>query len=47
MDMEFMYRLRMAMENKRITASELSRISGVGKSDISYYLSRGLKAVDL
>jgi transcriptional regulator with XRE-family HTH domain len=38
MDMEFMYRLRMAMENKGITASELSRISGVGKSDISYYL---------
>lgn len=38
MDMEFMYRLRMAMGNKGISASELSRISGVGKSDISYYL---------
>ena len=38
MEMEFMYRLRMAMQNKGITASELSRLSGVGKSDISYYL---------
>jgi len=38
MELEFMYRLRMAMEKKGITASELSRISGVGKSDISYYL---------
>lgn len=38
MDTEFMFRLRKAMADKNITASELSRISGVGKSDISYYL---------
>ena len=31
MDTEFMYRLRMAMDKKGISASELSRISGVGK----------------
>ena len=38
MDTEFMYRLRMAMDKKGISASELSRISGVGKADISHYL---------
>ena len=38
MDYEFMFRLRKAIEDKGITASELSRISGVGKSDISNYL---------
>ena len=38
MEIEFMYRLRMAMQDKGLTASELSRLSGVGKSDISYYL---------
>ena len=38
MENEFMYRLKKAMEEKNITASALSRASGVGKSDISYYL---------
>ena len=38
MDIEFMYRLRKAMNDKGINASDLSRLSGVGKSDISYYL---------
>ena len=38
MDEDFMFRLREAMIEKEISASELSRISGVGKSDISYYL---------
>ena len=38
MDTDFMFRLRKAMGDKGITASELSNISGVGKSDISYYL---------
>ena len=35
---EFSIRLRKAMKDANITASELSRLSGVGKSDISYYL---------
>ena len=35
---EFKDRLRKAIEQRRITASELSRLSGVGKSDICYYL---------
>ena len=39
MDTNFKNRLRDAMEKAGITASELSRLSGVGKSDISYYLS--------
>lgn len=39
MDTNFANRLRDAMEKAGITASELSRLSGVGKSDISYYLS--------
>ena len=38
MHTEFSERLRNAMENRKIYASELSRISGVGKSDISNYL---------
>jgi len=38
MDLDFMLRLRYAMQDKNMTASELSRLSGVGKSDISYYL---------
>lgn len=38
MDTEFRYRLRQAMGEKGITATELSNASGVGKSDISYYL---------
>ena len=36
---DFQHRLRQAISDKRITASELSRISGVGKSDISNYLN--------
>lgn len=38
MDNDFVERLREAIKNRGITASELSRLSGVGKSDISYYL---------
>jgi transcriptional regulator with XRE-family HTH domain len=38
MDFDFVERLRKTMEEKGMTASELSRASGVGKSDISYYL---------
>lgn len=34
----FVIRLKMAIQKKGITASELSRLSGVGKSDISNYL---------
>lgn len=37
-ELAFMFRLRKALEDKGITRSELSRISGVGKSDITYYL---------
>jgi transcriptional regulator with XRE-family HTH domain len=37
-ELAFMFRLRKALEDKGITKSELSRISGVGKSDITYYL---------
>ena len=36
---ELKNRLREAIERKGITASELSQISGVGKSDISNYLN--------
>jgi len=32
-------RLQMAMDNKRINAAELSRLSGVGKVHISNYLN--------
>lgn len=35
---DFAIRLRLAMERKNINASELSRLSGVGKNLISYYL---------
>ena len=35
----FQYRLRKAMSGKNMTASELSRLSGVGKSDISNYIN--------
>jgi len=35
---DFQRRLQKAIEDKNITASELSRLSGVGKSDISNYL---------
>ena len=34
----FPLRLKQAITDRGITASELSRLSGVGKSDISYYL---------
>lgn len=36
---EFQYRLQKSIAAKGITASELSRISGVGKSDISNYIN--------
>ena len=36
---DFQKRLRKAIEDKGITASELSRLSGVGKSDISNYIN--------
>ena len=36
---EFQYRLQKAISEKGITASELSRLSGVGKSDISNYVN--------
>lgn len=39
MENEFQLRLRQAIADKHITASELSRLSGVGKSDISNYLN--------
>ena len=38
MENEFRHRLKQAIDAKQISASELSRLSGVGKSDISYYL---------
>lgn len=39
MENEFQYRLQKAIAAKKITASELSRLSGVGKSDISNYVN--------
>jgi len=39
MDYGFSYRLRKAMADKKIKASELSKLSGVGKADISNYLN--------
>lgn len=39
MSNEFQYRLQKALSDKGITASELSRLSGVGKSDISNYIN--------
>ena len=38
MSNDFSSRLRKAMDDIGISASDLSRTSGVGKSDISYYL---------
>lgn len=38
MDTLFMERLRQALENKGITRTELSRLSGVSKGDITHYL---------
>ena len=39
MENDFQYRLQKAISEKGITASELSRLSGVGKSDISNYIN--------
>ena len=39
MDIAFMYRLKEALANKGISRSELSRISGVSKGDITHYLN--------
>lgn len=39
MNTEFAIRLKQAMENAGLTASELSKESNVGKSDISNYLN--------
>ena len=39
MKIEFQYRLQKALGAKGISASELSRLSGVGKSDISNYIN--------
>ena len=36
---EFQYRLQKVIADKGITASELSRLSGVGKADISNYIN--------
>lgn len=38
MKSDFHLRLKQAIEDRGISASDLSRMSGVGKSDISYYL---------
>ena len=38
MDNEFMWRLRKALEDKGISRTELSQISGVSKGDITHYL---------
>ena len=38
MDTFFMWRLRDALEKKGITRTELSRLSGVAKGDITHYL---------
>ena len=39
MENEFQYRLQKSIAAKGITASELSRLSGVGKADISNYIN--------
>lgn len=39
MSNEFQYRLLKVLNERGITASDLSRLSGVGKSDISNYLN--------
>ena len=36
---EFQYRLQKALADRQISAAELSRLSGVGKSDISNYIN--------
>ena len=38
MEIDFMYRLRKALEDKGITRTELSQISGIAKGDITHYL---------
>lgn len=38
MEVEFMFRLRKALEDKGITRTELSQISGIAKGDITHYL---------
>ena len=38
MDTDFMFRLREALQNKGITRTELSQLSGVSKGDITHYL---------
>ena len=38
MEIEFMFRLRKALEDKGITRTELSQISGIAKGDITHYL---------
>ena len=38
MDNLFMWRLRKALEDKKITRTELSQLSGVAKGDITHYL---------
>lgn len=37
--MEFSKRLRSAMEAKRLRAADLAKMTGIGKSDLSNYLS--------
>jgi len=39
MQNEFQYRLLKTLNERGMTASELSRLSGIGKSDISNYLN--------
>ena len=39
MENDFQLRLRQLLADKKMTASELSRLSGVGKADISNYLN--------
>lgn len=38
MDIEFMWRLRKALDDKGITRTELSELSGIRKGDITHYL---------
>ena len=39
MENEFQYRLQKAFAAKRITATELSRLTGINKGDISNYMN--------
>lgn len=39
MENEFQYRLLKVLNERGMTASELSRLSGIGKSDLSNYLN--------